>query len=378
MKLKKKIGGYLISDNNKIEKFLAIIIIGYFGIKIVYSLFLNFYSDKYYFKNITINTNEENKLNITKNITLNAYVPGLWNNELNDFITLLVLSAIIFIFTDFSNKNFVDQLGNLNPIFLTGYIIGLGYPPMKVIFKRCFQQLNINENIFNILYKVLFIVFLIFIIYINFISGENKINYLVYLTAIILIIAGLILTRKQTISYGSISYSYNRGESCSFDKKQDVNTILQMSGENINLTITFIIFVALLLFTNEPDSGILKYIYIFLYALLLGFLVSDISYFGFQYFLEKTPLQECNNFKDCVLKDFNELKINSNLVNDLENDAKNAFIKIKDDAIEIKDKIDNEIDKPFQIKSFIKMVIFIILILIILYLIYFYYKKMFI
>ena len=151
-----------------------------------------------------------------------------------------------------------------------------------------------------------------------------------------------------------------------------------MSGENINLTITFIIFVALLLFTNEPDSGILKYIFIFLYALLLGILVSDISYFGFQYFLEKTPLQECNNFKDCVLKDFNELKINSNLVNDLENDAKNAFIKIKDDAIEIKDKIDNEIDKPFQIKPFIKMVIFIILILIILYLIYFYYKKMFI
>lgn len=377
MKLKKKIGGYLISDNNKIEKFLAIIIIGYFGIKIVYGLFLNFYSDKYYFKNITINTNEGNEMNITKNVTINAYVPGVWNNELTDFITLLVLSAIIFIFTDFSNKNFVDQLGNLNPIFLTGYIIGLGYPPIKVIFTKYSKELNINENIFNILYKILFVVFLIFIIYINVISGENKINYLVYLTVIILIIGGLLVTRKQTVSYGTVSYSYNKGESCSFDKKQDINTILQMSGEKINLTITFIIFVALLLFTNEPDSGILKYIFIFLYALLLGFLVSDVSYYGFQYFLEKTPLKECNNFKDCVLKNFNELQINSNLVNDLENDAKNAFIKIKDEVTEIKDKIDNEMEKPFKTKPFIKMIIFILLILIILYLIYFYYKKMF-
>ena len=55
-------GGNSISTNVQIEKFIAIIIVGYFGIKIIYSSFFNFYPDKYYFNNIDITTNEHSVL----------------------------------------------------------------------------------------------------------------------------------------------------------------------------------------------------------------------------------------------------------------------------------------------------------------------------
>jgi hypothetical protein len=52
----------------------------------------------------------------------------MWNNEMTDFITLLGLSIIIYIYTNVSGKSFIDTNGNLSLSFIFGYIIGLGYP----------------------------------------------------------------------------------------------------------------------------------------------------------------------------------------------------------------------------------------------------------
>jgi putative Mn2+ efflux pump MntP len=86
---------------NQAQKFIAIIIIGYFGIKVIYGSFFGFYPKKYYYRDIEINTNEssEEQNSLTKNIALNAYVPGLWNNEMSDIVSVLVMAFIIFIMT---------------------------------------------------------------------------------------------------------------------------------------------------------------------------------------------------------------------------------------------------------------------------------------
>jgi hypothetical protein len=99
--LKKNIiSGGEVSDTieyKQLQKFFSLVIIGYFGIKIIYSLFFKFYPEKYYYKNIQITTNEggEDENLITKDIVLQSFMPGLWNNEMTDFISIIVIAFII-------------------------------------------------------------------------------------------------------------------------------------------------------------------------------------------------------------------------------------------------------------------------------------------
>ena len=207
-------GNDTINPTKQIEVFLSIIIMGYFGIKIVYGTFFNFYPQKYYYRNINISTNESsvNSTN-TENITLNAYMPGVWNNEMTDFITLIVLCGIVFIYTNISTKSFIDINGNLSLSFLFGYIIGLGYPAIYSNYIKLYNN-NVNTSImFKYIYLVILVIFIIFIIILNYnqsnkISSYHKINYLVYACSIILLFFGLLLTKKNIKSYNILYYSH--------------------------------------------------------------------------------------------------------------------------------------------------------------------------
>ena len=90
-------GGDTINPTKQLEVFLSIIILGYFGVKIVYGFFFNFYPDKYYYRDINITSNEGGDNSLSENITLNAYIPGMWNNEMTDFVTLVVLAYLVYI-----------------------------------------------------------------------------------------------------------------------------------------------------------------------------------------------------------------------------------------------------------------------------------------
>ena len=351
MNLRKKMmkGGLDNIINKKMQNFLAIIIIGYFGIKIVYSLFFNFYPEKYYYRSIDITTNDKDGFNkgkhgksgkdesseginddnepdkkgsLVEKITLNAFVPGVWNSEITDFISLLVLTYIIFVFTNFTEKSCSDENGNLTLSFLTGYLIGLGYPAIKKTYHSMMvDQTNAIEQQSSSLTEYssygAFFLFIIFIIIINYKSGNNsgnKINYIIFVVTIVLLIFGLFKTRKISKTLSTVSYNYNNGESCVYNKDTDnkINRndgIIQTSGDKLKITVPFITFIVLLLFSYEPEEISMKNLYIFMYAILLGILVSGISYYGIEYFLEKTPLKECNNFKDCAIKEMGTKKM---------------------------------------------------------------------
>ena len=375
MKYKKIFGGNNILDyNNKIEKFIAIIIIGYFGIKIIYPIFFNFYPDKYYHRNIQITTND---LPTAQNITLNAYVPGLWNSEITDFITLLVLSYVIYIFTNFSNKSCVTLNGNLSLVFLFGYIIGLGYPTIKTIYldflKKKYDNSNLdkrdNYNYYMLMFTYfIYILFVIGIIFLNLISGGG-INYILYIVILALFIFGLISTRKKTNTFTKVSYFYNNGETCSYEKSNNSNvknTIVKSSEDEINITLPFIVFITLLLFSNEPSIIGIKEVYIFMYALLLGALVSYISYYGIEYFLVKKPMRECNTLKECITK-------KTKIIHDIIEEEGSNIYKILDRNIDpnLKNNIKSSISKYYHKISFIKLTLLITLTFIITYLIYY-------
>lgn len=325
--------------------FLSTIILGYFGIKIIYGYFFNFYPEKYYYRNIQINSNENSENNnITENITLNAYIPGMWNNEMTDFITLIILVFIIYIYTNVYNKSFIDENGNLNLSFIFGYLIGLGYPIIK-------KSINIS----NIVKYILLIIFILSIIVINYRSTNelNKQNYLIYSFVIIIVFIGLFIGKKKYESYSTANYFYNNGEQCTFVK----NGVLQTSGEVMNITMPFAVFIILLFFAYEPTDMNIKNIYTFIYALLLGILVSSISYYGIEYFLKKMPLKQCNNVNECTIKNMTPI------IEEQEEQSMSNNIIIVDP------------NSGNNGRKTIKFILVLFILLIIIYLIYFNIKK---
>jgi len=350
----------IINPTKQIEVFLSIIILGYFGIKIVYGTFFNFYPQKYYYKNITISTNEssDNSAN-TENITLNAYMPGVWNNEMTDFVTLIVLCGVIFVYTNVSTKSFIDINGNLSLSFLFGYIIGLGYPAIYSNYVKLYNNEVNSSTMIKYMYLIILVIFIVFIIILNYsqskkISSYHKINYLVYACSIILLFFGLLFAKKNIKSYNSVTYFYNNGEQCTFAK----NGVLQSSGDILNITIPFIVFIMLLLFSYEPEELSMKSLYTFIYGLLLGILVSSISYYGIEYFLIKKPEQECKNLNECILKEMPEP------IKEPETTTTNQYVP--DNPV---------INKAMSIISILKIVSIIIIILICIFLSYYYIKK---
>lgn len=315
--LKKNIlfGGDDSFNTKQLQLFFSLIIIGYFGIKIVYAWFFNFYPEKYYYKNVKITTNENDSDNITKDVIINSFMPGLWNNEMTDFITLIVIVFIIYIFTNVSGKSIVNQYGIFNISFIVGYIIGLGYPAIYINYKSFSDKTNTLLKYFSFIFLIGLIVNIIYLNYISAgqLSTKHSINYIIYITVFILLFAGILGTRKLTKNYSTVSYYNNDGDKCTFTR----NGIIQSSNDKINITLPFLAFLIILLFSYEPTEISIKNYYIFFYGLLLGIIVSGISYFGIEYILNKVPEKECNSINECLIK---EIPSNSTLSENILND----------------------------------------------------------
>ena len=325
MKIKKKLlGGYIENPIKQVEVFFSLIILGYFGVKIVYGTFFKFYPQKYYYRNIEINTNEKiadstgtttgttdetttrtttSTEENTQKLVLNAYMPGMWNNEITDFIVTIVLSLVIFIYTSLPNRNMISETGSLNPALLFGFLLGCGYPPINHNLTPLINNVSkssMGANVFNCIGGIIFIFLVSFVIISNYSSINNESNlyvgYFTYVAAIILILFGLYISRKKEETINKISYNYSQGSTCN----TNVNNFAKSSGEKLNISVTFIVFILLLLFSFSPSKPSYNYAYTFIYGLFLGIFVSGISYYGIEYFLIKQPEKSCNTYAECA------------------------------------------------------------------------------
>jgi hypothetical protein len=364
-----------IGINKQSELFLSIIILGYFGIKIVYGVFFGFYPNKFYYRNIEVTTNEAGQATNTSAITLNAYVPGIWNNEISDFVTLLVLAYVVFIYTNVTTKSFITGDGNINMAFLFGYIIGLGYPAIYSNYIELYQQQIAASKMIQIIYLIVLLAFMIFIIVLNFsalqgdVNTTHQINYVIYCVVIILLFFGLIFGRKMSENYNSVRYFYNDGQNCTFNKYG----VIQTSGENINITIPFLVFIMLLLFSYEPGEIKMKNLYVFVFGLLLGILVSSISYYGIEYFLQKQPQKECSDPSECILK---KMPLPTYEPASPSEDEESAMA-INSQSMTVDSNLNNENKNKTVNNStaLLKIILLILLILTVIYLIFFYILK---
>ncbi len=283
-----------ISNFESIQTFISFIIIGYFGIKIVYSTFLQYYPDKFYHKSIEISKDETNK---DKSV-ISTYIPNYWNNEFVDFITLLTLSFVIYIFTNFHSKNIITSNGTISPTFFIGYIIGLGYPIYKK-YTTNNQEDDTTNTSNTIIGGLLFLIAVIAIISNYSTNEDHSVNVSIYFVTIFILLYGLYLTRKKSTSKLTTKVFNSKNDKCA----SSTSGIILTSGEKLNLNIPFISFIILLLFKYDPYNSSFKYAIYLLFGILLGIFVSSISYFGIEYFLEKTPEKICNDVNECEIKD---------------------------------------------------------------------------
>ena len=397
MKSKKLLGGYISNPIKQVQVFISLIILGYFGVKIVYGIFFKFYPQKYYYRNIEINSNSNNLIDkekekelfdfinevgqiqsikdkidngsitipssISENSTndnvqklvLNAYMPGMWNNEITDFVITIILSFIIFIYTSLPNRSMITEEGTLNPALLFGFVLGLGYPPINHTLSPMVKNASsssIGRNVFNCLGGLFFIFLVIFIVVTNFsvINNESNssISYLTYVGEIILVIFGLYMSRKKQETINNISYFSSEGSNC----KTKTNNFIQSSGDRLNISATFVVFILLLLFSFSPNNPSLNYAYIFIYGLFLGIFVSGMSYYGIEYFLIKQPEKSCNSLSEC-----------------------NSTLDINNISPEEEEEILNNQKYDNNSISFIKLMLVICLLIILVYLGYKYISK---
>ena len=333
-------GGTITNPFKQIEVFFSLIILGYFGVKVVYGTFFKFYPQKYYYRNLEINStsssnDEENKEN-TNQLVLNAYMPGMWNSEITDFVVTIILSLIIFIYTSMPNRSMISEEGNLNPALLFGFILGCGYPPIKHNLEPLINRASsssLGQNIFNCFGILLFIFLVTFIVIANYFSMNNESNsyvgYLTYVCAIILLIFGLYFGRKVSATTTQITYNMSQGSNCSKADQKYVKS----SGERLKISTTFVVFILLMLFSFSPTNPAFNYGYTFIYGILLGIFISGVSYYGIEYFLVKQPEKTCNSYAQCnsdkiVNLDEEEEENINNLIEEKRYDS-NSFSVIK-------------------------------------------------
>jgi hypothetical protein len=318
-----------ISENSKqIQIFISIIIFGYFGVKIVYGIFFKFYPNKYYYRNINISTTEQSgSSTVTKNVGLNAFIPGMWNNEMTDFISAIILSSIVLVFTYRVSSGIFTLDGTAHPAFVLGYLIGMLYP---IIYNRYgkFLDEQLKESCtIRYMYLISLLFIMLLIIVLNYTSTDliekkQKISLTIYFIVIFLLIFGLVLSKKNSKNYQYITYNNqsNDGVNCNSKDK----TIVQSSGDVLNITPPFASFILLFLFYYEPATITNKFLYIFLYGILLGVVISGISYYGIEYFLVKMPEKYMDSNEQFQLK---EIDKPSNIQNDYNEEKKNSYIE---------------------------------------------------
>ena len=291
-----KMGG---SENMILQSFLAMCMLGYFGIKIVYAGFFGFYPEKYYYKSVDIQTSETN--DNTKKIMMNSFMPGLWNNEMTDFVTYMVLIGIVYVFTQVQSRKMFSPGGFVDLPLVVGFIIGLTYPIL-------FHQVKFNCE-FNIKDKCgqynlpIFVISFFILLLLGFVNikytTQHKSSYFIYTLGIVLVIIGLYFTRKLSQTLSSVNYYKTNNGSCTSRQ----NGYVWTSGDQLIITPAFASWVLLLFFAIEPTSDVTRKLIYFLFGLLLGVFTSSMSYYGIDYFLIKLPEKSCSSQQDCQLSD---------------------------------------------------------------------------
>ena len=267
--------------------YLIVIIFGYFLIKLIFATF-GVYPNKYYHQTITLNTNSGE----SDEQIVNAYMPGVWNSELTDFLIMVIMCIILF-FVKFNNIFPLTNNGSvMNYALWVPFIIGMIIPAIKA---SAFSTSTIYDNIISII--VVFIGFVMIIYYFFTSSGSSKVKYLIYTGLIILIAVMLYILRNKSSIFTNVLYNIRDKNTSNCTRYDMENIVVKSSGEEFRVNTAFIVWLVLLLMSF--NGGMIANI---VNGLLLGIFVSSVSFEGMEYPIIKTASDFCKTVEECQAK----------------------------------------------------------------------------
>lgn len=243
-------------DLELFQKYLYIICFGYFCVKIYYKLLFTEFKVK------------------------NSH------KELVDFSVTCVIASIVYLTT-----NFYYPMNN-SVFFYVGFIVGTQFIVLKKILFPSNAE-DYNSNLKEILFYILLITYSVIFIYFYIIQniGINIVNPLIIIIGIISIVIGLILTSNPNQKQSSIEQ--NKIESTPF-----------------NTNLGFLSLLGSLLFINTPSTNV---IVTFFQSILIGVFVSEFSYNGPRYFIDKVENIQNTNLNEPSNQDI--IQLNKNIIN---------------------------------------------------------------
>jgi len=166
-------------DQNKLQKFVALLIVGYFGVKILYGLF-------------------------------GKYSKKPMRDEMVDFSVMLIMAGVLYILTNINQRALLGRGDAINPFFFVGYLVGLN---MAFVYQETISNEDIANNKFlQYLFYVLFIFIVLVMVYLSIQSsrdGGNPLYYIMYLIVIAFLVMGIIITRQKPRIYQATKFDKN-------------------------------------------------------------------------------------------------------------------------------------------------------------------------
>jgi hypothetical protein len=219
------------------QKFIGVIVFGYFAVKIYYN---------FLFENINIKNS---------------------NEELVDFSITIVFASIVYLLTNFENVM-------INPIiYYVGFLVGTQSVSFKKLFADSIKDSDLGNAIFYLIIIIYTIIFVYFYVIQNL--GNSVINPLLIIISVISLIIGIILSTKKEITNDATSANVN-------------NFIISKLNPNIGF---FSFLGALLMIHSSGESIIVS----FFQSILIGSFVSYFSYYKPEFIIEKNDKNMLKN-----------------------------------------------------------------------------------
>ena len=276
------------------QKFIGVIIFGYFAIKIYY----NFLFEHIFIKNS--------------------------NEELVDLCITIVLSSMVFLLTNFDRVMF-------NPIvYYIGFLIGTQSVAVKNLFSDSIKDSKLVDFLFYFIIIVYTIIFIYFYIIQNL--GKSIISPLLVIISVISLLIGIILSSRKDIKGDDVL-------------NKDKTFIISKLNPNIG----FFSFLGSLLMVHTSNENI---IVSFVQSILIGSFVSYFSYYKPEFIINRNDSHMLNNLSILDLSRFLYNKETNSEEDSFKETLDQIQNSINTNLKEMKSSIDSSLINSVKIDSF--------------------------
>ncbi len=251
-------------NENKLEKFMILLVLGYFGIKIFYALF-------------------------------GIHSPKPLAREVGDFTVMIILGWLLYLLTNMQSRTLMGHLTNINWLFFLGFLIGLNAPAFQILLKNS-KILQEYGFIDSFIYGILIVLVISFILLMFFSSiGEEKRGltyYALYLLVITVVLLGLIYTRKQSQIFSTtkfeeesipLEYPEEEEEELKPLRTETKKGYIETGGTYLAFGLGIIGWLVSLIFMYDPVQDFTKNYISFFNGLFIGLFVGGASFNGIGY-----------------------------------------------------------------------------------------------